>query len=694
MASAETSKENPFFALRPPTTDPATYLVFIEHNLSLENLPLLHEVLQDAELTRSIGWDLVLMLLPFAPDSEQCLLDVARLGNPREVLLKVTEALRMLELDGMEEPSQDISEDEDAAQESGQASSSTAAQSKPEPPPEFELPIPVRQFTLLIEMLSILHPRIKAKYPSRFLSPTLQAILVAFSKATQCHAELAQEIVAFVKTLTGTKRPHLPKRGSSTNMLATALSASAPDPEAETKGEPISRGEEDMQQRLLQSFLTHVLEDYMLSLHSEEDIPGMALTARFYEKIHPERQIPGKQTYADKFAKKDKLQNRLATVGQIVALTHDLELDSDELFDAIVDVAPEPAGQHGREDDPPDDSNDIPLSKTGSLFLLCARKAGEALYGQQYTETQPIPIFPYHATILANFTGAASRAAIGLEPEALIDSLLFLGLIALHTNDIGGIPPDDDFNDYLQSTSLLSANSPSPNLRFYAHYITTSVLRSHPHDLVRFSFINDTLEHCPYANLKATAVSWLKGETLEANMPPGAGPLPSAASSPSLPPSAAPGADVDEDTPSLFATPIALSKAAPSLFPPLDPLFSSPSGPASSSEPPISISESYVTLHENISFYLASLNFLYLLLRAKHLHGPLDIPSLVETSGVRSRFLSPLEDIARRFEKAVEEGGELFEEVGGEEGAQEARAELKVLEDAVGRCKDGIKALG
>jgi len=49
-------KKNPFFELLPPTTDYVTYLTFIEHNLTEEHLPVLHQVLQDSELTINIGW--------------------------------------------------------------------------------------------------------------------------------------------------------------------------------------------------------------------------------------------------------------------------------------------------------------------------------------------------------------------------------------------------------------------------------------------------------------------------------------------------------------------------------------------------------------------------------------------------------------------------------------------------------------
>lgn len=89
--------ENPLLEAKPPATDYITYLTIVEYNLTLENLPVLHEVLQDTNLTTNIGWDLLHLLIPLLPASQQCLQDIARLGNPREVVLKVTEALRLLD---------------------------------------------------------------------------------------------------------------------------------------------------------------------------------------------------------------------------------------------------------------------------------------------------------------------------------------------------------------------------------------------------------------------------------------------------------------------------------------------------------------------------------------------------------------------------------------------------------------------
>src|SRR4029450_7599004 len=98
---------------RPPATDRFTYLTIVEANLCPEALPALHEVLQDAELTQEIGWDLVFNLVAL-PGSDACLETVARLGNPREVLLKVLETLELMAAEGEDD------DDDEEGEEGGE----------------------------------------------------------------------------------------------------------------------------------------------------------------------------------------------------------------------------------------------------------------------------------------------------------------------------------------------------------------------------------------------------------------------------------------------------------------------------------------------------------------------------------------------------------------------------------------------
>ena len=127
-----------------------------------------------------------------------------------------------------------------------------------------------------------------------------------------------------------------------------------------------------------------------------------------------------------------------------------------------------------------------------------------------------LSLIPDFATILASSLGDSATGSTGAEPEPLIDAVLFLGFLIIKSGR--GIPPDNDtaYNNILQRLSLLSANMPSPALRYHAYVLTCSILHAHPSDHVRLAFIGDTLEHCPYENLKASAIGWLKDEILAA----------------------------------------------------------------------------------------------------------------------------------------------------------------------------------
>ncbi|KAF2502216.1 DUF1760-domain-containing protein [Lophium mytilinum] len=666
--SGEEATPNPLLAALPPATDYITYLTIIEYNLTAEQLPTLHQVLQDATLTTNIGWDLVHLLLPLLPAAEECLQDVALKGNPREVILKVTEALRLMQYANpeAEEESEEEDEGEIAVEEVLRKTKLEDGDG------EKELPLPVLQFETLLSMLATLHRRVKTKYPSRFLSTSLQAVLASYSNAESHMDELTAAVVKFIKTLSGTKRPHLPPRVSSGNILQrTASQQTEPDPEAQSEGPSLD--ETKLSERLLQSLVTHVIEDYVVSLSSADDVPGLAWSSRLMEKLEPGKVVPGKPTFAEQFSKDEGLKGRSSVVGQLVAVAQDLGLDSRDLFQTFTDESTEEVGSPGEESDPPASANEIPLSRIGSLYLFTARSVGRVLYGRP-PPRDDISIFPEHAKILRNFVGTAGTANVGLESEALLDAVLCLGLLALEENAIGEPSDDEEFAQYLQTITLISANSPSPTIRYHAHYLASTILRSHPEDLVRLSFIRDTLEHCPYENLKASAVGWLKGETLEANMPPSAHSHPH--------PHQETEESKDSET-SIFATPIALTSLSPFLFPDLSHTLL----------PPVPISEAWATFRNELGFYLATLNFYYLLLSATFLHEALDIAGLTETADVGGSFLGPLRQAVAVFREGLKQGGELAAEEGEGEGREKAVGELALVEDGVERVTVGISKL-
>ena len=670
---ASTESESPLITALPPQTDYISYLTIVEHYLNEDTLPILHKVLQDEKLTTNIGWDLVHLLVPLLPQSTQCLQDIARLGNPREVILKVTESLRLIDYEALDEPEED---DEDAIPGASSHPHKTAptadgkdkvgsSQAAELPPP---LPLPVDQFTALLSMLATLHLRIKTKYPSRFLSTTLQAILASFSGAVSHREEMVLSIVQTIKSITGIKRPALPSRKSSGMLQSMGVKDDprlvAPSEGADPEGSAVtdkSPEEANMQSRLLQSFITHVFEEYLLSLPPADEVPGLAWSSRLLEKLNPDRIIPNKASITERFATEQRLARRVDAVGQLVSLAEDLFIRDADLIAAALTVESVPSNL-GTEGEPPASAADIPLSRIGSLLLHTARQSSVYLHGSRPKETpQPFAVFPDHHEILKHCLSspASGTGTLGTEPYALIDGALALGLICLEQDAIGEPQSDEDFNTYLQLISLLSSNCPSPNLRGHAHYLTSTVLRSHPDENVRLSFIRDTLEHCPFENLKVSAVGWIKGETIEANPPT---PMPSHSSESSTTPK------------SIFATPLALDSLAPFLFHTLSTDILTPP-----------IEESYATFAANLSFYLSSLNLLYLLLCAKHLHSPLEIQDLWKDNDVAGSFLQPLRDASKRFKEAMEPGGELEEDR-----TEAVVAEMNVLDEGIERVTRAV----
>ncbi|KAG8631694.1 hypothetical protein KVT40_000834 [Elsinoe batatas] len=675
---------NPLIEALPPKTDYLTYLTVIEYNLTPELLPILHEVLQDTQLNVNIGWDLVHLLLPLLPASQQCLQDIARLGNPREVILKVTECLRLIDFQGLEpDTDSDVEEPPALDPDSHRHPHTTAPVEHPtsagaETTQAKEVtpaPLAVDQFICLLSMLSILHPRIKTQYPSRFLSTSLQAVLHAFSQSVSHREELLSAVLRFIKDTGGTKRPHLPPRASSSQVTPTKSNERAPDPEADAEagGPPLT--EADIQTRLLQSLLTFVLEDYMMRLSSKEDVPGLCWSNRLQEKLHPERTVPGRSSFTDKFETQPALKARLTTVGEILALSQDLGIKTEELLKVARSAEQPHIREASTESEPPKTAADIPYSKSGSLFLYVCRVMRRLLYSTLAHE-DALPIFPAHNELLSSFVSGSSAAGamIGSEPKALLDALLALALLATEKNEIGQPENTETFNRYLQSMSLVSSNCPSPALRYMAYYLTTTILRSNPSDVERLAFIRDTLEHCPFDNLRVTAISWIKGETIEANDPRS-----------SARPSGSSGLEAtnaSKEESSIFATPVALDTLSPYLFPDLTHDLSA-----------ATISDAWATFDQNLQFYLASLNLYFLLLSAEHLTKTLNIGDLHKNNDIAGSFLDPLREASSRFQDDAKSGGELSKRWKEDGDVNVELAKLQLLDATLEKVTAGVVKL-
>lgn len=497
---------------------------------------------------------MISVLLPFLESpspattqlTESHIAFAAAKGNPREVFIKIVESLSAInwspplteDEDGYVGVGGDGDDDEEEDEEVREAKDKSRKETTGNA---------LRKFHALLSALSIVHPRIFSKFPSRFLSTQLTTLLGVFTKAIQWldrqdvdgvlralleFAELVKPTLMVFRKLSIVKgeRPPLPPRASTNSMgpLPVPISTDENEPAKEPEGDS---PETTLQARLLQSFLSHVLELYLLRTRN---VTGRGLVVGWAGQYDSEvvrkgkSKVPGGETAID-----DERTER-AVQREVKALTEDIEglcealgLKVDELmkicenhqgrgYIAIDDRAilrlivsdPEsPTDEDHEEPAPPSSAEDIPLSKTGALFLLAQRLTHYPL--------SPLSIFPNHSDISQNFLVNGS----GQHQPAVVDAVLFLGALALHQGGgLGSAPESDNFLLYLQTFAAISATSSSPQARFLAHYHVSTCISKHPDEAVRIAYIKDTLEHCPFETLKAAVVGILKDEILSASL--------------------------------------------------------------------------------------------------------------------------------------------------------------------------------
>lgn len=284
----------------------------------LEFLEAVADVLKEhKQLAKNIAWDLVTVLLPFVeeatPESgsdgekvltvaQNLLTYAAEVGNPREVFLKVVEAISGLSfsiLEGEDEEEEDELEHSDNDEFGSNIRSVIGRIVEARVQRNGLL-----KFHHLLLLLSTVHMRLETNFPSRFLSTSLSSILSAFTAAIQylpasSTTTLVRSLLSFVEFLPATRqlkkvtRPPLPPRVSS------GAVPKLPTNDKSDGGETLS-SEELLQRRLLQSFLTHVLEVYALRCKPDirENPDGaigvdLKFTMRYMAKAKPNRRVPG-----------------------------------------------------------------------------------------------------------------------------------------------------------------------------------------------------------------------------------------------------------------------------------------------------------------------------------------------------------------------------------------------------------------
>ncbi|PLB51176.1 DUF1760-domain-containing protein [Aspergillus steynii IBT 23096] len=606
-------EENPLITALPPATDYLTYLTLLEYQLTPARLPTLHKLLQDETLTTNIGWDLVQLLLPMLPQSQECLQDIARLGNPREVILRVSEALLQLQ-------PEDEDEDEDE-QEDGSPGSTHGIEAKMDKVTvdgesrakdgTGRLPKHILQFNSLVGMLSVLHSRIQTKSPSRFLATSLQAALEAYTSMPTNETTIA--LLEMFRDMSPSKRPAPPPRAASDSSVLRVAEASAPDPEAEVQSpSPNTQNEKMLVKKFLQFGLIELLKSYLLSFSSWTD-PGMSWTIRLQEKHHPERCLPGRPSQTDVYASNKQLRERDMIMAKIVALSRDFGLDEKQLL-AIIHQAPEHLPPPLDFEDPPRQVDEIPLERHGSLLLLAARSAVAALFSSG--QVIHLAVFPDLAEVFQNFVGGYNtpdEVAFG-QPQVLLDSLLTLTVLSMQ-HPIEQPSSTKEFREFVLALTACTTRQNYATVR----RIPGAIVRSHQSHLVRFKVIRCVLEEHYFLAVKDDAIGWLKQEILDA---------------------------AKEPEPNLFLNPHYFSVLFPLLFNSSNLLLNVSSDLVASS---IKFSQ---TLSPAIH---AAVNLYYVLVSSPQLRTQLRL----ERNYIyfRQQFLDPLRSLIRAFESDLPENG-------------------------------------
>jgi len=294
-------------------------------------------------------------------------------------------------------------------------------------------------------------------------------------------------------------------------------------------------------------------------------------------------------------------------------------------------------------------------------------------------------VFPEHFAVIDKFLQDDAHSQIQ-NSVGTTEALVAIGLWLQFNNRISANPasplanpttspedPTSDFMRYIHLTTLIALYHPSIQVRNAASTLAGSILHADPEDDDSLRILEDLLENCMFATLKALAVAWLREELL----------LAAATSTSSSQKGKQP--SQQSSKPNLFATPQALETVQYVVFPPL----------ASHLDLPTLELVEYLTA--NMPFLMQAVNFALFLWgssspasssetaaeaggesRWKHV-----LPNNMEAT-VGERWLKPLREIVERVERE-RKSGELAKEEVVELGPLEG--ELGVLRERLGRFK-------
>ena len=544
---SDVNGEDPLVSAVPPATDYMTYLTLLEYQLKPSNLSTLNRLLSsdDGTLAREIGWDLLRLVLPMLHDvleeAGDCLQIIARKGNPREVVIRVAEELEKVgALDGCNEENENESDDEDGLPTfAGEATRIHLGQMRLDGMSQADEATPARtdeateqaagsqdiaesdalMFAALLNILSIIHPRIKTRYPSRFLATSLPAAFGAYRRLPITE-DTTRAFLRCLTKLSGKQQPALPPRAPTHDHPASSATSTAPlpDPEsAEEEKDGIINAYENEQViilRLLQAVLLEILDEYLGSLQSNAT-PTMMWTKRLREKCEPGRIVPGKETEVDKLKTDPSLSSRSRLVEGFTELSRQLSLNpvvelrfvtgQEERVNQA--VSPQEATEY------PTLPSQVPIPTTGLLALAAARL---------FASSEKFEVGQVDMVSLCELVQPLSPQPLLPSPtvQDALCSLLYLSIINHESISATGT---GSLIAMLTQTFVIS---PHPQTRDDAHHIATKLLREMSDSSDRLDTIKQIIR-CTYTSsdgdiplappysegtLKAIGVDWLKDQ--------------------------------------------------------------------------------------------------------------------------------------------------------------------------------------
>jgi hypothetical protein len=559
MMASQAEGENPLIAALPPQTDYITYLTILEYQLTPANLPTLTSLLanDDGTLAQEIGWDLLKLVLPLSEEvpeeAGRCLEVVARRGNPREVVVRVAEELETLGYDDENSGTDQEFGDDESGDElrtfPGEAErihlGPMILQGMPTPSDQrsgeesldqedekharrsHDHAISSTKFQILLSMLSVLHARIQTKYPSRFLATSLPATLSSYRRLA-IDSATTKAFLSLLAKLSGKQRPTLPPRTSTAdtaeihlNSATTAETKPAPlpDPEADSEtpsSSTLSADEAAITKRLLQAVLLEVLEEYVLSLATQEP-SSMSWTARIRENREPERIVPGRRTETEEWKANPTLQERDTLMANIVRLSKDLEIDLKTTGKQTLNqettstkaTAEEGAAapDAGSPLEYPTSPEQVAFPRIGVFLIFVAQYFVPALAAPLLHPdgTAAHKEFLDSVYLLSGVEDPRNHPALCDLSVPALDFLLATLYTAVRADYVHAPLP------MLLFLTALCSENPDPYIRGSAHAIATVIFCQSPPE-TKLALVKHVLGNSQNPNLRAVAVDWLKDD--------------------------------------------------------------------------------------------------------------------------------------------------------------------------------------